>query len=564
MKIKHKLVSAVVAIISVISISIFLVVYFNFNKAAYANFEQTVITTSKLGYAYMDKRYSGEWKIRDGKLYKGDVVINNNNDVSEFIKIETGNFSSIYIGDEITATSINDENGNKIIGLKAPDNIVETVINNGQTFIGKVDVAGEDMLSQYIPIKNEFGKVIGMWFVGVEYSSIYNYIIKTISIIAAILFILMFLGILIFSRIGGIIVNSIHIFNDYLSQIAEGDFSIYIDEKYANVKDETGNMFKNLSIMKDSISEIINDIGNQASSALETSEELSSVISDVNIIVDEVKISTEQIAAGLEESAASTEEISSTTNLMVQSVKGISDNIESAVIHSKEIKERADKFKDNSEKMKSETKEMYEANSDRLKEAIDKSKKVNEITKLLDSIKEISEQTDLLALNAAIEAARSGEAGKGFAVVASEIKVLAEESNSTAGKIKEITEYVIYAMENLTNSSNELLKFIDQIVMKNYNQFYEISDLYSRDANYYSEVSEKIGETILEILTSTKDISNAIENVAAASGSGADDAVNISDRINNLSDSIEKLIGDAEECKLVSNNLRENIEKVKL
>ena len=564
MKIKNKLVLSFIAIISVISISIFSIVYYNFNKMSYNNFEKTVITTSKLGIAYMERRYLGEWKERDGKLYRGDVILNNNNDVPEFIKIETGNLSSIYLGDEIISTSITDENDQRIIGLKASEDIVNTVINNNETFIGKVTIGGKEMLGQYLPIRNAFGKSIGMWFVGIEYDSIYNYIIKTIMVIASVLLGLMFFGIIIFNRVGTHIVKSIYKFNNYLSNMSNGDFSINIEENLLNKKDETGEMFKNLNIMKNSISSMLENIKKQSVLTSETSEGLSKTIEDINKNVEEVKVSTEQIVAGLEETSAATEEINSTTKFMVQSVTDITNNSENAVKYSREIKDRADTVKNDITKIKQETENIYKNNSIKLKEAIDDSKKVNEISELLDAISSISEQTNLLSLNAAIEAARAGEAGKGFAVVATEIKNLAEESTATADKIRDITNNVIKSMENLSYTSNEVLKFIEDIVMKNYNKFYEISDLYSKDANYYNDISYDIGNTIRGILESTEDISSAIDNVASASEEGAGDAVNISQKIQLLSESTIRLIQNAEECNSVSRELRESIREIKL
>ncbi|WP_083226973.1 MULTISPECIES: cache domain-containing protein [Lysinibacillus] len=57
-------------------------------------------------------------------------------------------------------------NGERLVGKEADSNVVENVMNKGETFIGEADVVGTKYLTLYAPIKDANGDIIGMWFVG--------------------------------------------------------------------------------------------------------------------------------------------------------------------------------------------------------------------------------------------------------------------------------------------------------------------------------------------------------------------------------------------------------------
>lgn len=171
---------------------------------------------------------------------------------------------------------------------------------------------------------------------------------------------------------------------------------------------------------------------------------------------------------------------------------------------------------------------------------------VGQVTSLTDEILNISSQTNLLALNASIEAARAGEAGKGFAVVADEIRGLADSSRETANRIQQINSVVVAAVNNLSDNANELVGYIQNAILPEFEAFVESGVKYRDNASYienamqeFTAKTDMLKKNIDEIALSISAITTAVDEGAEGINGAAkstqnlvEDIVNISDKMN--------------------------------
>ena len=277
--------------------------------------------------------------------------------------------------------------------------------------------------------------------------------------------------------------------------IAHGDLTIDIPLKTG----DEHSLLAGLSIMQNSLRTLILQIQNAAESMLRASNELSSVSTAV---AERAEIQSEASLT----MAASVEEVT-------VSINHVAENAESA--HG--VADEAGKLLTEGQQLfrgtVSEMNQIAEAVGSTTTEIATLGKQSDEISTIINVIKEIADQTNLLALNAAIEAARAGESGRGFSVVADEVRKLAEKTTLST---QEITT-MINAIQRGTQSATQSMEVGSKKVESGVKMAGKAGDAMEQVEGSVRQVLDAVGEistALREQRTASNEIAGNVEKIA--------------------------------------------------
>lgn len=417
-------------------------------------------------------------------LRAGSTVLNLDNATPDRFTAQTGATATIFVRSESDfvriATSVKKQNGERAIGTSLSHaHPAYALLQAGSSYVGYATLFGTQYLTEYDPLRDPSGRTIGALYVGIDVSAerrlslatklAWLCFAMTSFLVWALLTLVhgsrdeQFATLLISGWIGCALISALLYVLMHRAigrplqaarTLAQRLASGDLTEQLAvDRNDDIGQVMQAINGIAQGLTDIVGNVRNGSELITKASGEIASGNADLSA-------RTSEQAAALEETAAS----------MSQLIETVRRNAE----HAREA-----------DRMVIASAAIAAKGGDVVKQVVDMMATIKlgaeEISRILAEVEDIAFQTNILALNAAVEAARAGEHGKSFAVVAGDVRNLAQRSGSAAKHIKTLIE------ESVSRA----------------------------DAG--TELADRAGRTMAEIVTSVKRVTDFMAQISSAS-----------------------------------------------
>lgn len=340
----------------------------------------------------------------------------------------------------------------------------------------------------------------------------------------------------------------------------EGDLTERVPVK---TKDEVGQMAEGINSFMQQLQTIMQHLKVESVNMQQSAEAIMNQIVDSNESASNVSAATEQMAASMEEISATLGQLSSGSTNVLSEIQSMNDSVQNGVSLVQDIKSRAAEMHQSTLQGKDKAGRTIMQIRETLQAALEESRSVQKINEMTQEILSITSQTNLLSLNASIEAARAGEAGRGFAVVADEIRGLADSSAEAANNIQIISALVTDAVEKLAKNAEEMLVFVDEEIMKDYDSFVQVVEQYKQDADSVDVILSGVAANTADINQTMDNMNTGINDISTAVEENAKGITNVADNAVTLVEAMSEIQKETEQNRQISEKLNDEVNRFK-
>lgn len=566
MNIKKKILMIAVGPVLMLGVISIFFISTQVRKAVISEIEEALKGTAAATLAAYDQNAGDYIQSTNGDIWKGSYNISKSESLVDKIKSNSGMDVTFFYGDERIMTSAKDANGERVLGSRAGDKIVEKVLKGGEEYFSSaVSIEGELNYGYFMPVhqNNSDNQIIGMIFVGTNLKEKEAVVKLILGSISSSVIVVMLICIAVGIKLAGSMSRNIKKSIQMVGRLAEGNLDVWVDDKLLKKKDEIGELSRVTITLRDTMRSTIKEITDDAKALLEASQLLGTAADNTNGTMKDVRTAVSQV---VDNSQLQAENSQSTSEQM----KIMGDNITETSNEAELLSGNAASMQLSSEKASKTLLSLRQINEDVKKiigEVQEQTNRTNESVKKIQAattfINSIAEDTGLLSLNASIEAARAGDSGRGFAVVAEQIKNLSEQSNESSKEIEATAEVLradsekavqaMQQMQEIIASQSESMQETQQVVA-------EVIEEIASSMKSIAQIKESSGR----LEGARNEVLQAVEHLSEISAENLDSTKSTYEQTEIVADTFKQVYNSADELKTIADKLVKSIEYFKM